>query len=67
MPRAPRLSRPGTPPEHRGVRIMPREITDMRIVSYDVPADRCAGYYPECNPLISGWHHADGSKTPAAK
>ena len=25
------------------------------------------GYYPECNPLIPLWHHAEGSKVPAAK
>lgn len=27
----------------------------------------CAAYYPECNPLIPLWHHAKGSKVPAAK
>ena len=29
--------------------------------------DACAGYYPECNPLVPLWHHAEGSKVPAAK
>jgi hypothetical protein len=26
-----------------------------------------AGYYPECNPLIPLWHHAEGSFVLAAK
>jgi molybdopterin-dependent oxidoreductase alpha subunit len=44
-----------------------REVRDMRVTTYDVPQGCCAGYYPECNPLIPWWHHAEGSKTPAAK
>ena len=44
-----------------------REVRDMRVTQYDVPKGCCAGYYPECNPLIPWWHHAEGSKTPAAK
>jgi anaerobic selenocysteine-containing dehydrogenase len=44
-----------------------REVADLRVVAYDVPQGCCAGYYPECNPLIPWWHHAEGSKTPAAK
>jgi len=30
-----------------------------------LPGER--GYYPECNVLMPVWHHAVGSKTPAAK
>jgi molybdopterin-dependent oxidoreductase alpha subunit len=44
-----------------------REVRDMQVVTYNVPEGCCAGYYPECNPLIPWWHHAEGSKTPAAK
>jgi molybdopterin-dependent oxidoreductase alpha subunit len=44
-----------------------REVRSMRVTQYDVPEGCCAGYYPECNPLIPWWHHAEGSKTPAAK
>jgi hypothetical protein len=36
-------------------------------VPYDIPEGNVAGYYPECNPLIPLWHHAEGSDTPAAK
>jgi anaerobic selenocysteine-containing dehydrogenase len=43
------------------------EVRDMRVTQYDVHKGCCAGYYPECNPLIPWWHHAEGSKTPAAK
>ena len=32
-----------------------------------IPEGCCAGYYPECNALIPLWHHAEGSKVPAAK
>ena len=46
---------------------VPREVRGLRATAYDVPEGCCAGYYPECNPLIPWWHHAEGSKTPAAK
>jgi anaerobic selenocysteine-containing dehydrogenase len=46
---------------------MKREVHQMRVTAYDVPEGCCAGYFPECNPLIPWWHHAEGSKTPAAK
>jgi molybdopterin-dependent oxidoreductase alpha subunit len=49
---------------HDGVN---REVRGLRIVPYDVPNGCIAGYYPECNPLIPLWHHAEGSKVPAAK
>lgn len=44
-----------------------REVRGMRVTAYDIPQGCCAGYYPECNPLIPLWHHAEGSNTPAAK
>ena len=44
-----------------------REVAGLRVTPYDVPEGCCAGYYPECNPLIPLWHHAERSKVPAAK
>jgi len=44
-----------------------REVGPLQIIAYDIP-EGCAGaYYPECNPLIPLWHHAERSKVPAAK
>ncbi len=44
-----------------------REVTEMRVTPYNIPEGCCASYYPECNPLIPLWHHAERSKVPAAK
>jgi len=44
-----------------------REVTGLRVTPYDIPEGCIAGYYPECNPLIPVWHHAEESKVPAAK
>jgi molybdopterin-dependent oxidoreductase alpha subunit len=44
-----------------------REVRGFRVTPYDIPEGCCAGYYPECNPLIPLWHHAERSKVPAAK
>jgi anaerobic selenocysteine-containing dehydrogenase len=44
-----------------------RVVRGLQVVTYDVPRGSCAGYYPECNPLLPLWHHADRSKVPAAK
>ncbi|HZH52959.1 MAG TPA: FdhF/YdeP family oxidoreductase [Microvirga sp.] len=44
-----------------------REVSGMRVTPYDIPEGCCASYYPECNPLIPLWHHAERSKVPAAK
>ncbi len=44
-----------------------REIPGFRVVPYEIPEGCVAGYYPECNPLIPLWHHAERSKVPAAK
>jgi molybdopterin-dependent oxidoreductase alpha subunit len=44
-----------------------REVSGLRVTTYDIPPGCVGGYYPECNPLIPLWHHAEGSKVPAAK
>ncbi|MCJ2086443.1 FdhF/YdeP family oxidoreductase [Methylobacterium sp. E-005] len=44
-----------------------REVTGFRVLAYDIPEGCLGGYYPECNPLIPLWHHAERSKVPAAK
>jgi molybdopterin-dependent oxidoreductase alpha subunit len=44
-----------------------RELPGLQVVSYNIPEKCIAGYYPECNVLIPLWHHAEGSKVPAAK
>ena len=46
---------------------MTREVTGFRVHTYDIPNGCIGGYYPECNPLIPLWHHAERSKVPAAK
>jgi molybdopterin-dependent oxidoreductase alpha subunit len=46
---------------------IPRIVRGLRVVAYDIPRGSCAGYYPECNPLLPLWHYAEGSKVPAAK
>jgi len=44
-----------------------RSVAGLRVTSYDIPRGCAAGYFPECNPLIPLWHHAEGSQVPAAK
>ncbi|WP_114942933.1 FdhF/YdeP family oxidoreductase [Microvirga calopogonii] len=44
-----------------------RRVDGLRVTPYDIPEGCCGAYYPECNPLIPVWHHADESKVPAAK
>ena len=44
-----------------------RSVSGLRVTTYDIPPGCVAGYYPECNPLIPLWHHAEGSFVPAAK
>lgn len=44
-----------------------REAGPLQIVAYDIPEGCAAAYYPECNPLIPLWHHAQRSKVPASK
>jgi molybdopterin-dependent oxidoreductase alpha subunit len=45
----------------------PRSVGGFRVTPYDIPPGCVGTYYPEANPLIPLWHHAEGSKTPAAK
>ncbi|GGJ83479.1 FdhF/YdeP family oxidoreductase [Pseudomonas matsuisoli] len=44
-----------------------REVGPLRVTPYDIPEGCCAGYYPELNPLVPLWHHAEKAKVPAAK
>ena len=44
-----------------------RRVQGLSVRLHDIPQGCIAGYYPECNPLIPLWHHAKGSKVPAAK
>ncbi|WP_296268012.1 FdhF/YdeP family oxidoreductase [Pseudomonas sp. UBA6562] len=44
-----------------------REVGPLQIIAYDIPQGCAAGYYPECNPLVPLWHHAERSKVPASK
>jgi molybdopterin-dependent oxidoreductase alpha subunit len=44
-----------------------RHVNGFRVTTYSIPEGCCAAYYPECNPLIPLWHHAERSKVPAAK
>jgi len=44
-----------------------RHVDGFTVHTYDIPQGCIGGYYPECNPLIPLWHHAERSKVPAAK
>ena len=44
-----------------------REVSGLRVIAYNIPEGCIGAYYPECNPLIPVWHHAEESKVPAAK
>ena len=44
-----------------------RAVEGLRVTEYDIPQGCIGGYYPECNPLIPLWHHAERAKVPAAK
>ncbi|MCI0752312.1 FdhF/YdeP family oxidoreductase [Teichococcus vastitatis] len=44
-----------------------RRVGGLRVVPYNLPPGCIAAYYPECNPLIPLWHHAERSQVPAAK
>jgi molybdopterin-dependent oxidoreductase alpha subunit len=44
-----------------------RFVAGLRVTPFNIPVGCVAGYFPECNPLIPLWHHAKGSKVPAAK
>src|SRR5690606_4919504 len=44
-----------------------RSMEGFQVIDYNLPTGTCAAYYPECNALSPLWHHAEESKTPAAK
>ncbi len=44
-----------------------REVRGFRVHRYDIPDGCIGGYYPECNPLIPLWHHAERSMVLAGK
>lgn len=44
-----------------------RELSNLRVVPYDLPRGSVGGYFPECNPLLPLQHHAHRSHVPAAK
>ena len=44
-----------------------RSVAGLEMRAYDIPSGCVAGYFPELNPLIPLWHHAEGSHVPAAK
>ncbi|MHA6495103.1 FdhF/YdeP family oxidoreductase [Pseudomonas borbori] len=44
-----------------------RSVGPLRVTPYDIPEGCCAGYFPECNPLVPLWHHAEKAKVPASK
>ena len=44
-----------------------RQLAGLRIVAFNIPVGCAGAYYPEANVLLPMWHHARGSKTPAAK
>jgi molybdopterin-dependent oxidoreductase alpha subunit len=44
-----------------------RSVGNLRVIAYHIPEGCIASYYPECNPLIPLWHHAEKAKVPAAK
>jgi len=44
-----------------------RQLTDLRVVPFDLPRGSVGGYFPECNPLMPVQHHALQSQVPAAK
>ena len=46
---------------------VPRSLSGLRVVAYDIPAGCCGAYYPECNVLVPLEQHAEGSKVPAGK
>jgi molybdopterin-dependent oxidoreductase alpha subunit len=44
-----------------------RHLGGLRVTPYDIPVGCAGAYYPEANVLLPIWHHAEGSKVPAAK
>jgi anaerobic selenocysteine-containing dehydrogenase len=46
---------------------VPRALSGLSVVPYNIPVGCIGAYYPEANVLLPLWHYAKGSKTPAAK
>ncbi len=44
-----------------------RRVDGFIVTPYDIPEGCMSAYYPEANPLIPVWHHAERAFTPAAK
>lgn len=44
-----------------------RYVRDFTVVSYDIPLDCCAAYFPEANPLVPLGSFAKRSNTPTSK
>ena len=44
-----------------------RRLGGLKLIGYQLPRGTVAGYYPECNVLVSLAHHDELSKTPASK
>ncbi|MBC7800389.1 MAG: FdhF/YdeP family oxidoreductase [Gemmatimonadaceae bacterium] len=44
-----------------------RRVEGFIVTPYDIPEGCMSAYFPEANPLIPIWHHAEGAGTPAAK
>ncbi|AKN65043.1 FdhF/YdeP family oxidoreductase [Herbaspirillum seropedicae] len=44
-----------------------RRVPHLRVEPFDIPVGCVMGYFPELNRLIPLFHHARGSKVPAAK
>ena len=44
-----------------------RRVENYIVHGFSIPKGDVAGYYPELNPLIPLWHHAERSHVPAAK
>ncbi|MBC8129274.1 MAG: FdhF/YdeP family oxidoreductase [Rhizobiaceae bacterium] len=44
-----------------------RRVFDFRVHAFSIPKGSVAGYFPELNPLLPLWHHAEESHVPAAK
>ena len=44
-----------------------RRVKDFKVVSYDIPRQCLASYFPETNPLVPIGSYADKSHTPNSK
>lgn len=44
-----------------------RKVVGLAVIPHRIPEGCVAAYYPECNPLVPLWDHAQESKVPATK